>query len=277
MSHSIMTMNKLKYWRFIDSGPGDALYNMALDEAILKCFDPYISKPVFRIYQWENPSISIGKFQKHTHLVNSRQCRLDGIKVVRRITGGSALFHNSCDLTYSVVCPAAYFGKISIKETYRHIGSFLLAAYRNLGLKAEYPAGSSDFSFSPYCFLGREKYDILIYGKKIGGNAQKRTRDIIFQHGSVPFNLSGIEKYFTSDIICTGGRITDIHSLNKDISYYDLKNSIIDSFKKIIAEELIPDQICPKEQKTVTQLIQHRYSDLSENFSDSRNSYANCN
>jgi lipoate-protein ligase A len=39
---------------------------------------------------------------------------------------------------------------------------------------------------NPFCFAGRETYDILIDGRKIGGNAQRRLKNVIFQHGSVP-------------------------------------------------------------------------------------------
>jgi lipoate-protein ligase A len=181
----------MQEWRFIEGGPLDGAHNMAVDEALLSCFDPEISRPVFRIYGWEPPSLSLGRFQQAGDILDQGKIRAAGLSVVRRITGGGVIYHAD-ELTYSLVCaPRHVPPAASIKESFRVLTSFLMEFYRKLGLEPYYavesagspsPPGES----SPFCFAGRETYDIIIRKRKIGGNAQRRLKNVIFQHGSIP-------------------------------------------------------------------------------------------
>jgi lipoate-protein ligase A len=178
-------------WRCIDTGPADGPTNMAIDEALLSCFDPNGSLPVLRLYGWTPAALSLGRFQNAQQVLDLDRCHAAGVPIVRRITGGGAIYH-AAELTYSLVCaphhlpPAA-----SIKESFRILTSFLLSLYRHLGLDASYavdrlPPGTLLGERTSFCFAGKESYDILISGRKIGGNAQRRLKNAIFQHGSIP-------------------------------------------------------------------------------------------
>lgn len=165
--------------------------NMALDEALLRSFDPDSSQPVLRLYGWEPPALSLGRFQKAAEILDLGCCHTAGLPVVRRITGGGVIFHAD-ELTYSIVCAQHQIpASNSIKETFRVLTGFLLQFYRNLGLDAAYAVdceadGQKLGERADFCFAGRETFDILIDGCKIGGNAQRRMRKVIFQHGSIP-------------------------------------------------------------------------------------------
>lgn len=178
-------------WRVIDTGPCCGRENMAIDEALFRCFDPSSSRPVLRLYGWQPPALSLGRFQKAEDDLDLDRCKADNLDVVRRITGGGAIYHAD-ELTYSLVCSTRHMPLASsVKDSFRLITSFLLDFYRYLGLKADYavdmmPVGSRLGERTPLCFAGKESYDIVINGRKIGGNAQRRTRNLIFQHGSVP-------------------------------------------------------------------------------------------
>ncbi|SJZ49848.1 lipoate-protein ligase A [Trichlorobacter thiogenes] len=178
-------------WRVIDTGPCCGRENMAIDEALFRCFDPAVSQPVLRLYGWQPPALSLGRFQKAGDDLGLTRCRADNLTIVRRITGGGAIWHAD-ELTYSLVCsPAQIPPAASVKESFRVLTSFLLSFYRTLGLQADYavdlaPAGSRLGQRTPLCFAGKESYDIMLHGRKIGGNAQRRSREIIFQHGSIP-------------------------------------------------------------------------------------------
>src|SRR5690349_2409527 len=91
-------------WRWIDSGEGGAAWNMALDEAILDAVVECISPPTIRLYRWELPAISIGKFQQEARGLDIEACSKLGIPVVRRITGGRAVLHGS-DQTLAMMVP----------------------------------------------------------------------------------------------------------------------------------------------------------------------------
>src|SRR5262249_61437229 len=94
-------------WRWIDSGEGSPAWNMALDEAILDAVAEGISPPTVRLYRWESPSISIGKFQLAARGLDLAACAARDIPVVRRPTGGRAVLHWS-DQTFSIILPSSF-------------------------------------------------------------------------------------------------------------------------------------------------------------------------
>lgn len=178
-------------WRLIDNGLSNGRRNMAVDQALLSCFDPHCSRPVLRLYGWAPPAISLGRFQIPGEVLDLAKCAAAGVPVVRRITGGGALYHAE-ELTYALVCASPHLpGAASVKESFRLLTRFLLRFYALLGLDACYavdhfPAGTRLGERTPCCFAGKESYDIMIEGRKIGGNAQRRLKEVIFQHGSIP-------------------------------------------------------------------------------------------
>jgi lipoate-protein ligase A len=178
-------------WRLIVTPPLSGAENMAFDEAVLRSFDPVTSMPTLRLYGWNPPALSLGRFQKATEILDMARCREDGVAVVRRVTGGGVIYHAD-ELTYSLVCAPAHIpATTSIKDSFRVLTGFLLAFYRTLGLDAGYatdvvPKGTRLGERTAYCFAGKESFDILADGRKIGGNAQRRVKGVIFQHGSIP-------------------------------------------------------------------------------------------
>jgi len=146
-----------------------------------------------RIYGWQGPSITYGISQKPEEYIDLNKCNCDGVQIAQRITGGGVLFHNH-EITYSLVCSKDDIGED--KKTfisYRQICAFLVYFYKSLGLNACFALEADDFRNKslPHqlCSASHEKYDIVIGGKKIGGNAQKRRRQVIFQHGSIPISI----------------------------------------------------------------------------------------
>lgn len=164
---------------------------MAIDEALLRSFDPKSSLPSIRLYGWNPPALSLGRFQKAAEVLDMERCRAGRVAIVRRITGGGVIYHAD-ELTYSLVCaPEQIPPAASIKDSFRVLTGFLLAFYRTLGLDAAYaadvvPEGTRLGERTPFCFAGKESFDILADGRKIGGNAQRRLKGVIFQHGSIP-------------------------------------------------------------------------------------------
>lgn len=179
----------MRRFRLIRSRSADAIYNMALDK---KIFDRYMEDgiPVFRVYGWKSASFTYGVSQKPENEIDIKRCALDSIRIAKRMTGGGVLFHHN-EITYSLVCAKEDIGEPDgVFVSYRRICAFLIHFYRSLGLDASFALEAKDFknrcASHELCSASREKYDILINGKKIGGNAQKRKRRAVFQHGSVP-------------------------------------------------------------------------------------------
>ncbi len=159
---------------------------MAQDRALLEAFDED-EIPMFRLYSWED-SVTIGASQTFEACI-----ALDPTLETyfnhhaKRMTGGGILYHGH-DLSYSLILPLAMMRGLSVKESYEKITGFLLDFYQELGLDAHWAKDDPSITLEsdPFCQVGFEPYDIIIQGYKIGGNAQKRTKKAIFQHGSVP-------------------------------------------------------------------------------------------
>ncbi|MFC1514423.1 biotin/lipoate A/B protein ligase family protein [Candidatus Omnitrophota bacterium] len=206
-----------KEWRLIDSGPGEAFDNMALDEALFLSY-AQSGLPTLRIYRWSRASLSFGFSQSPEAVLDPEQCRRQGIPFVRRITGGGVLLH-SVELTYSLTCSRQDLQRPSgVKDGFKLLCSFLLVFYRHLGLR---PFFSIDFREpglrkpSSFCPAAREDYDILIDNKKIGGNAQRRRKDCILQQGSIPvyFDLEQVRPLVKGDLSAAAGTSTCLKEL----------------------------------------------------------------
>jgi lipoate-protein ligase A len=163
---------------------------MAIDEALLECAiqrgDP---SPVLRVYGWAQPALSIGVNQTLDQETLER-CRHRGVEVVRRVTGGGAVYHNQ-DVTYCVVAPR---GRMGVIEAYRWVAAGLVAGLSTLGLRATVAQHASAqraqrrserFQASA-CFATTLGADLEVDGLKICGSAQVRRKGWFLQHGSIP-------------------------------------------------------------------------------------------
>ncbi len=176
---------------------------MALDEEI---FRQYLEDGVgvFRLYQWQGPSFTYGFSQNPEGQIDLPRCASDGVQIAKRITGGGILFHYD-EITYSFVCSKTDVGEPQgVFVSYRDICAFLMQFYQSLGLNPVFALQAESFKnrCAPHqlCSASNEKYDIVVDGKKIGGNAQKRKRQVIFQHGSIPCRIdwSFVRRYIKS-------------------------------------------------------------------------------
>jgi lipoate-protein ligase A len=234
-------------WRLIDNGLSNGQRNMAVDQALLSCFNPHCSRPVLRLYGWAPPAISLGRFQIPGEVLDLAKCASAGVPVVRRITGGGALYHAE-ELTYALVCASHHLpGVASVKESFRLLTRFLLRFYALLGLDACYavdhcPAGTRLGERTPFCFAGKESYDIMIDGRKIGGNAQRRLKDVIFQHGSIPLvNRADYGAAFLREAPAGVGEISgSLHDFGVRLPRGELTRLMVEAFMETlpaIAEE----------------------------------------
>lgn len=170
-----MHLDTLQLW--IDTTPHDAPWNMALDEALLH----YAGGPWMRVYQWAEPSLSIG-FSQSLNLVPDSQKHWP---LVRRWTGGGVVVHEG-DWTYTLGSPpgTALFEERAA-ETYRWIHEAMIQAMDLVGLPGGelQPEHTSDGM--GVCFVEPAKFDVVWRGQKIAGAAQRRTKQGFLHQGSV--------------------------------------------------------------------------------------------
>lgn len=254
----------MKKWRFIKSAPCDPYTNMAIDEAIMMTHALGHTLPTLRIYRWNPPAFSLGYFQNARRALDLKKCKKEEILFVRRMTGGGIVFHDQ-ELAYSLTCfgdEIDAFG--SVKEVFMKICLFLLNSYKTLGLNPYFSKKirKSNLGKSGFCFASCQDYDIVIKGKKIGGNAQKRKRDLIFQHGSIPLRLK-IDKFLPflrdkperlEEKTCSLEEV-----LGRKTSFIELETILKESFKETFSVDLLEQDLTAKEKDLAFKLKQEKY------------------
>ncbi len=247
-------------WRLILDDKCDGYYNMAADEAIL-C--NYITQkvPTLRVYGWDKPFISLGYNQDSKSVLTAQE----QISFVRRITGGSSILHDK-ELTYSIVCSLEDLDlPKGVKDSYKILCSFLKVFYDNLGLKADFAVDKFSHglgSYGNFCFSSSQHFDLVIGAKKIGGNAQRRRKNIIFQHGSIPQKIDFAK---IRQLIRNSGNLEektiDLEGvLGKSTDFFDLSKLLAKSFEQAFGVILSKDKLSIKEQEACELLLRQKYS-----------------
>jgi len=247
-------INYKSTFRVIQSEKNSAKENMSTDDALLSSYEEK-NHAILRLYTWEK-SFTIGVSQDFSNYVI---CDDYNGNYAKRITGGGVLFHGH-DLSYSLVIPTSYLEGLNIKESYECICTFILNFYRKLGLDAKYAKDNEkiELSKNEYCQVGFEAYDILVNGKKIGGNAQRRTKKAIFQHGSIPIKSLDDSKKVNEKIGFT------LEDLNLKIDFEEAKVKLIESFEESFNVELEYSTLTQKEIEKKNKLLKDKY-DYSRN------------
>ncbi|HTY08387.1 MAG TPA: biotin/lipoate A/B protein ligase family protein [Candidatus Edwardsbacteria bacterium] len=170
----------------VDPGCADGYYNMALDEVLAGSVRQGGAATV-RFYGWNPPAISLG-YNQRADEIDLAACAAAGIDVVRRPTGGRAVFHRD-EFTYSVAAPGDHplLGG-AVLATYRTIAAALIAGLRGLGIEAEMvrsEAGAPAAQRMASCFAAAGRYEVTAGGRKIVGSAQRRIDGVLLQQGSL--------------------------------------------------------------------------------------------
>lgn len=168
-------------WRLIIDGPVPGAMNMALDLAVLEGRAAGTSPPTLRLYRWEVPTVSLGRFQPVAQ-VDLDACARRGFDVVRRPTGGRGVLHDH-EVTYSIVAGTEDGVPRGVAACYRHLSSALAEAYSLLGVGAEVTSRARGEKGSGACYLHATPADLSLGAAKLSGSAQVWKGDAVLQHG----------------------------------------------------------------------------------------------
>jgi lipoate-protein ligase A len=260
--------------RLIQSGFCNAATNMAIDEALFLSYRENISTPILRLYGWMPASLSIGCFQDPEKILNLEACEKENISFVRRPTGGGIIFHDH-ELTYSLILAQSDIKLCAgVKASFEKITQFLISAYRSLRLETNFakdilkkiPLKNTRAEF---CFSRSEEYDILICGRKIGGNAQKRKKNIILQHGSIPFsfNKQRVQKFIKDPKIFETLNITHLDEQTKSpIDFKNLSKHLIYAFDQNFGLKLQKSDLTTEEKELTVNLFVNKYANPKWSF-----------
>ncbi|GIW21431.1 MAG: octanoyltransferase LipM [Candidatus Sericytochromatia bacterium] len=210
-----------------------SLSNMDIDLILLDKYINNLQVPILRFYSWKKKTISLGRNQDIND-INIDFCRKNNIRILKRPTGGKAVFHQG-DFTYSLVASKKDGFSTNIHESYLKISKAIIyslkLAFPNLNLQIG-EENTRNYSKEAFCFESSTISDININGKKIVGSAQFRKGDYFLQHGSIILNqdfelLKGIFsnnlKFKLTSFYLNLGYIPD---------YETIKNCIIKGFRE---------------------------------------------
>ncbi|AHL70824.1 lipoate--protein ligase [Bacillus altitudinis MN12] len=231
----------------------DPMINLAIEEYCLKYLDPEETYLLFYINQ---PSIIIGKNQNTIEEINTKYVEDNGIKVVRRLSGGGAVYHDKGNLNFSFITK-------DDGDSFHNFKKFtepVIKALEKLGVKAE--------------LSGRN--DIMADGRKISGNAQFATRGRIFSHGTLLFD-SEIEHVVSAlnvkkEKIESKG-IKSIRSRVANISELMDQKMTTEEFRKILLSYIfdtngdVPEyQLTEKDWEKIHEISRDRYQKWEWNY-----------
>ncbi len=167
-----------------ESADGPA--NMALDEAMLDAVAADPSCALWRTYGWTVPTLSLGYFQRIEDAETDP--RWSGAPIVRRPTGGGAIWHDH-ELTYALVLPATHRLARRSTDLYRAVHGAIAELFRASGVAVERHGDQRPQKIVEgshfLCFTGRDSEDIVASDWKVVGSAQRRRCGAVLQHGSM--------------------------------------------------------------------------------------------
>jgi len=250
----------METWRFLPLEIRNGYWNMALDEAILKAVIEKKSPKTLRFFKWNPSTATIGQNQSLFDEIDLKFCEENGFNVVRRITGGGAVFHDYLkEITYSIVCPIKFLESLNafkVLEQFEIITQGIKTALENYGLDAE-----KGIIHCPAIFLD---------GKKISGNAQLRRKGCILQHGTILLDTDPDLMYSvlktppnvskTRMVRSVRAKVTGIKDSLKDFNEELFIHSLKKGFIKTLGIQLKEAKFSDYELEIAKKLVTERYS-----------------
>lgn len=245
--------------KFIDNkGITDPRINLALEEYVLENFGETDS---FLLFYINEPSIIIGRNQNTIEEINTDYVDSKGIKVVRRLSGGGAVYHDLGNLNFSFITQ-------DDGDSFHNFAKFtkpVVEALQSIGVPAE--------------LKGRN--DLLAGGRKISGNAQFATKGRMFSHGTLMFDseiehvVSALnvkkEKIESKGIKSIRSRVVNISEfLDEKMPMEEFKALILHHIFKVDKLEDVPQYVLTEEDwKRVHEIAEERYKNWDWNFGKS--------
>ncbi len=248
-------------WRFLEPETHDAFMNMAIDEAIMTNRIAGNVPNTARLYYWKPSAVSIGKFQSIEKEVQVGHCKSMGIDVVRRISGGGTVYHDSQgEITYGITAEKKDLNTQDLTAIYARIYAGISTALGSLGIEGDFSEGNA-----------KTCPNLTVDGKKISGSAQCHKKNVVLQHGTLLIDVD-FQKMFTilrvpwTDSCIKAAdaarrKITSIKTLtNTNLTTDKVVEALRNGFSKTFAAEMIEGQLTEQERELASKLKTRKYS-----------------
>ncbi|HEY2643133.1 MAG TPA: lipoate--protein ligase family protein [Galbitalea sp.] len=239
-------------WQVIHSGSERPQLQMALDQVLAEEVGEGRRGPTLRIWEWDNPAVVIGSFQSVRNEVDLENAQKYGFEIVRRISGGGAMFMEAGSVvTYSIYAPADLVQGMSFADSYAFLDEWVIVALRSLGIDAFY----------------QPLNDITSSKGKIGGAAQKRLgTGAVLHHVTMSYDMDadrmvevlriGREKMSDKGTKSANKRVDPLRS-QTGLSREEVINTLIATFTKLYGAK--PGEITQEERDRAEQLVAEKF------------------
>jgi lipoyl(octanoyl) transferase len=240
---------------YVTTGRHSGAWNMAFDRYLMEMVRSGTFGFVLRTYGWEPACVSLGRLQKVEREIAREKLLSDGYGLVRRPTGGRAVWHET-EITYSIVAPVDHpMVTGSISEALRKTSAPMTKALGSLGIEVDanssenHRAGGPRMAANP-CFTSHGKWEVgTPDGRKLVGSAQARSRGVFLEHGSILLENDQLKILdYLPEAVSPGTRETLRHHLTEgiatirefraDVEEEHLEEAIYTAFRQELAAEL---------------------------------------
>lgn len=208
----------------------DPAFNLALEETLFNMLRP--GDPGWFLLWRNGPSVIVGRHQNTVEEVNAELVRTYNLPVVRRMTGGGAVYHDVGNLNFSFLTPAEGLGRLDFGVFLRPV----LAALAELGVAAAFSS----------------RNDITVEGRKVSGSAQSRNKHAVLHHGTLLVDLDldmlgavltgAPDKYISKGVASIRSRVCNLSEvLPSGIGMRDLQSALTAHCAQ--GEGMLPDSV----------------------------------
>lgn len=250
-------------WRLLDTETPDlAAMNLAIEEAIFLAKIRKKVPPTVRFWRNRRAAV-IGYSQKVEAEVNLKLCADEGIEIVRRLSGGGAVYQDLGNLNYTLVLGAAHplVESLEIRESYKVLTTGVVEGLKELGI---------DLVFDP-------PSDLLAGKRKVSGNAQSRKRRTILHHGTL---LVKADLHLLTEVLDAKGEglknskitskkkpVTNLaDEIERTLAIQEVKQALQRGFERAFSVKLVRRQLSLEEEESAQSFYAEKYSRKEWNF-----------
>jgi lipoate-protein ligase A len=230
--------------------------NLAVEEAIPRMVGEGKAPNTVRFWHNSN-TIVIGCFQSAPLEVNFDACKETGTTVVRRFTGGGAVYHDAGNLNYAISLKKGHplVPDSDLQQVFHKLSEGAVQGLRGLGVQAE---------FQPI-------NDIQVYGRKISGAAGSIRWGAVFHHGCILVSsdlailgkVLNVPKVKLADkhVASVSRRVTTVcDELSRDVSTREVRDAIVQGIEESYGLRLVEDELSREELALAEELYQSKYN-----------------
>jgi lipoate-protein ligase A len=238
-------------WQLLRDTPLLPPMQMALDEMLLNAIAAGTRPPTLRMWEWAAGAVVIGRFQSLRNEVDLEQAERHSIQVVRRITGGGAMFIEPGNtITYSIYAPGKLVAGMSAVDSYAFFDRWVLDALATFGIEAWYQPIN----------------DITSAAGKIGGAAQMRRNGAVLHHVTMSYDIDttkmlqvlriGREKLSDKGTVSAAKRVDPLRR-QTGLPRAEILERMIETFRT--QHGLTESALSDEEQKIADQLVETKF------------------